>query len=276
MITHPKTGIRMMVKHTSAAPLLTILLPEQPLTSRGIEVEFPEHITGRHQATHQVEHLYLAAQQVIPIDSWQQQTHALTYEILLQNTVHLRARAELEADGIRFSYEFTNRAGPPYEHFQAVTCVKLYDVFEDTFLERTYVHHTEGFDLLASETPQRHTMTTAEWLPCRYLVPFRWPVVPETKRVEEEDGVIRYHKSRQVDEPFIATLSVDQHWLAATYTVETGNVWTNPERTCQHADPATELLPGDMKRVELKTFLLQGTLDQLLEHVKEERQRLAK
>ena len=182
------------------------------------------------------------------------------------------ARATLESDGVRFTYEFINRSESDYETLQPVTCVKLYGSFSDVRLERTYVHHKEGFDLLASETPQRLKMSEKEWLPCRYLVPYTWPVVPAEKRVEKDpDSITRYHKSRQVDEPFIATLSRDGKWIAATWTAETGNVWTNPERTCQHADPSTELSPGETRHVELKTFVFQGSLDRLWESVKQAR-----
>lgn len=279
MVTHPTTGMRMLVRPNSTAPLLTILLTAQPVTERGIEVEFPEHVTGRQQATQEVEHLYLphAARtdpslQPEPVPTWRQEAQVLSYTMRLRHNVHVVARAELERDGIRFRYTFTNHMGPDYAYFQAVTCVKLYDAFADPYLERTYVHHPDGFDLLASELPQRLAMPLADWFPCRYLVPFRWPVVALDRRVEQEDGITRYHKSRRVDEPFIATLSQDGLWLAATYTPETGNVWTNPERTCHHADPAVALARGASKRVELKTFLFHGTLDHLLERVAMERQ----
>jgi hypothetical protein len=114
-------------------------------------------------------------------------------------------------------------------------------------------------------------MSRQEWLPCRYLVSYTWPVPPKERRVERVEGVTRYNKSRQVDLPFLATLSSDRKWVAATYTRESGNLWTNPERTCQHADPATELNPGETKQVELKLFLFRGPRDQLLCKVRKER-----
>jgi hypothetical protein len=51
----------------------------------------------------------------------------------------------------------------------AVTDPRLTSIFQDVRLERTYVHHTDGFDLLASETPDRLKMPLDQWLPCRYL-----------------------------------------------------------------------------------------------------------
>jgi hypothetical protein len=87
----------------------------------------------------------------------------------------MTAKAQLNADGVKYSYSFTNISSVSYQKLQAVTCVKLYSAFSDTLLERTYVHHTEGFDLLASETPERLTMPLNKWLPCRYLVSYDWP-----------------------------------------------------------------------------------------------------
>jgi len=156
-----------------------------------------------------------------------------------------------------------------YSNLQAVTCVKLYSLFSDTLLQRTYVHHSDGFDLMASETPQRLTMPLQKWLPCRYLVSYSWPVA--SKRMEkDEDFVTRYYKSRKSDKPFIATLSHDKTWIAATYTKETGNLWTNPERSCQHADPSINLNAGETKHLELKTFIIKGNLEQLLKIVNRE------
>ena len=145
----------------------------------------------------------------------------------------------------------------------------MYSLFSDTLLQRTYVHHSNGFDLLASETPERLTMSLQKWLPCRYLVSYTWPI--PSKRIEkDEDSITRYYKSRKTDKPFIATLSHDKAWIAATYTKETGNLWTNPERTCHHADPAVTINAGQTKSFELKTFIVKGNLEQLLKIVEEE------
>jgi hypothetical protein len=74
-----------------------------------------------------------------------------------------------------------------------------------------------------------------------------------------------------VDEPFIATVSADGNWIAATWNPETGNVWTNPELTCQHADSEKPLLAGRMATLEVKTFAFKGTLDKLLTKIKQGR-----
>jgi hypothetical protein len=253
-------------------PLIKVLLPGQSISERGIEIEFPEHVTGQNVKTNRVEHLYLATNRNLDrriLPSWRVDGNSLIYETTFDNSVKMTARAQLETDGLRYTYTFTNRSDVSYQNFQAVTCVKLYSLFSDTLLQRTYVHHADGFDLLASETPERLSMPLQQWLPCRYLVSYRWPV--NSKRIEkDEDSITRYYKSRKADKPFIATLSHDKTWIAATYTKETGNLWTNPERSCQHADPSITLDAGQTKRIELKTFIIKGNLEQLLKMVNSE------
>ena len=58
--------------------------------------------------------------------------------------------------------------------------------------------------------------------------------------------------------------------MAATFTKVTGNLWTNPERSCQHADPAVDLDAGETKSLELKTFIIKGDLGELLELINKE------
>lgn len=250
-------------------PLLKILLPDQNDSERGIEVEFPEHVTGISSVTNNPEHLYLvtrgnANKWTMPV--WKVENNSLVYETKLNDNITMIAKARLTPDGVEYNYSFTNHSGISYNNLQAVTCVKLYSVFSDTLLQRTYVHHVSGFDLLASETPERLTMPLNKWLPCRYLVSYTWPVAPDRVR-KNEDSITLYNKSQKVDKPFIATLSHDKKWIAATYTKETGNLWTNPERSCHHADPSVLLKPGESKSLQLKTFIFKGRLDDLLQYI---------
>jgi len=80
-----------------------------------------------------------------------------------------------------------------------------------------------------------------------------------------------YNKSRAVDQPLIATLSSDHHWVVASFTRTTGNVWTNPELTCQHVDPQTSLAPGKSAALEVKILIFQGSLDEVLAKVQAQR-----
>ena len=175
----------------------------------------------------------------------------------LPGAVHMLARATLEGDGVRFHFRLRNQSEKTYDLIWAPIDPRLTSVFHDLRLERTYVHHVDGFDLLASETPSRLKMPLKEWLPARYLVSFTWPI--PSQHVESRDGIPHYNKSRAVDAPFIATLSQDGHWVVASFTRNTGNVWSNPELTCQHVDPQAALSPGDEVVLETKILVVRGS-----------------
>ena len=113
-------------------------------------------------------------------------------------------------------------------------------------------------------------MPLDRWLPSRYRVPYSWPVDPQ-RIAKQSDGITWYNKSRAVDEPFLATLSTDNQWVMANFSYDPGNLWTNPELTCQHADPATSLAPGKTAQQQSKTLLFRGTLDDVLKKVREQR-----
>jgi hypothetical protein len=264
-VINTKSGIKLSIVNKDY-PLLKILLPGQPDTERGIEVEFPEHVTGAGAQTQTAGHLYLVSRGTAnkrTMPDWEIKGNTIQYKTILNGNVTMVATATLDDNGVEYSYKITNNSAVTYQSLQAVTCVKLYSVFADTLLQRTYVHHPNGFELLASETPQRLTMPLQQWLPCRYLVSYTWPV-PKQRIEKDEDGITRYYKSRKADKPIIATLSHDKQWVAATYTAETGNIWTNPERTCHHVDPTIDLKPGETKSLKLKTLLYRGNLEQAL------------
>lgn len=76
------------------------------------------------------------------------------------------------------------------------------------------------------------------------------------------DGILYYNKSKAVDSPFIATLSADRQWVVASFTRQTGNVWSNPELTCQHVDPQRPLAPGSEVTMEVKQLVIRGSVEQ--------------
>jgi hypothetical protein len=116
-------------------------------------------------------------------------------------------------------------------------------------------------------------MPLDQWLPARYLASFTWPIPP--KRVErKDDGITYYNKSRAVDEPLVAILSTDGKWVVASFTRTTGNVWSNPELTCQHVDPQIFLAPGARAAMETKILVFPGSLDEVLDKVNAQRQTL--
>lgn len=267
-------GLTLHIADENTQPTLRIVLPGHPDTERIIEVIFPEHVTARMHGSSQVEHLYLFRPgKEVERPAYREGKHSLEYEKDFQAKIHFLARAIAEEDGVRFHYEFTNLSDKSYDMIYAVTDPRLAGMFHDVRLERTYVHHKQGFDLLAAETPSRLTMPLNEWLPSRYLASYTGPV-PAQRVERREDGIIYYNKSRAVDEPMVATLSTDRKWVVASFTRTTGNVWSNPELTCQHVDPETSLGAGKKAVVEMKILVLQGTLDDALQKVISQRDTL--
>ena len=267
-------GLQLLVAAENTQPTLRIVLPGHATSDRSIEVLFPEHVTALKHGSSVVEHLYLfqpGSRGERP--QWRRAGRSLEYERDLPASVHLLARATLEDDGVRFHYEFTNRSTVGYDMIYAVTDPRLTSIFHDTRLERTYVHHASGFDLLASETPTRLTVPLDKWLPARYLASFTWPV-PQERVDRRADGITYYNKSRAVDQPFIATMSSDNAWVVASFTRQTGNVWSNPELTCQHVDPQTSLAPGQRGTVEMKILVLHGSKEDALQRAIRQRESL--
>jgi len=71
--------------------------------------------------------------------------------------------------------------------------------------------------------------------------------------------VTRYFKSRAADTAFIATESNPSGWTAATHALDCYSVFTNPARTCHHADPRVQLFIKDKARVAVKVYVIKGT-----------------
>jgi hypothetical protein len=72
----------------------------------------------------------------------------------------------------------------------------------------------------------------------------------------------------------IATVSGDRTWVVASFTRTTGNVWSNPELTCQHVDPETSVAAGQKAVTEVKILVFKGGLDDALRKVRAERNTL--
>ncbi len=266
-------GLRVLIANKEN-PAVAVILPGYPDSDRSIDIIFPEHVTAKRRGNSEPEHLYLStASQQVQKPVWRKDGNSLEYERDLDGGVRFRARATLEDDGVLFHYEFLNRSTATYDMIYAVTDPRLTGVFHDSRLERTYVHHKDGFDLLASETPARLTMPLSQWLPSRYLASYTW-AVPAQRVERRADGITYYNKSRPVDEPMIATVSEDRRWIVASFTRTTGNVWSNPELMCQHVDPETSVAAGQKATTEVKMLVFKGTLNDALEKVREQRENL--
>lgn len=241
---HNREGLRLQVDPDNTAPTLQIVLPGHPKTDRAIDVVFPEHVTARKAGDSEAEHLYLfqPGHEGKPPE-WRQIGQSLQYERDFKGDIHLIARATLEDDGVLFHYEFFNRVQHDFRHDLGPYRSTAHLNFSRCSARADLRADKTGFDLLASETANRLTMPLSEWLPARYLASFTWPV--PTQRIEHRaDGITYYNRSQPVDEPMVATLSTDRKWVVSSFTRTTGNVWSNPELTCQHVDPQTSLAPG--------------------------------
>ena len=268
-----RVGMQLSVAEENTYPTLRIVLPGHPASDRAIEVIFPEHVTVRPRGgadAHQI-YMYQPGQSgERPL--WRRSERALEYEKNLPGPVHMLARATLEEDGVRFHFRLKNQSDKTYDLIWAPIDPRLTSVFYDVRLERTYVHHADGFDLLASETPSRLKMPLKEWLPARYLASFTWPI--PSQHVEVREGIAHYNKSRAVDAPFIATISQDRLWVIASFTRNTGNVWSNPELTCQHVDPQAALSPGEEAILETKILVVRSSLDDVFKMAMQQRDSL--
>ena len=263
----------MSVDRADRDPALILVVPDGPVDARSSKILFPEHVTVRAHGQREQEHLYTfrgGTQGYSP--AWKQTENALEYAQDFGH-IHFFARATLVEDGIVFHYEFTNHSGVDYDMVTAITDPRFHGVFYDPRLQRTYVHHQEGFDLLASETPARLTIPLRNWFPARYLASFTVPV-PKERVQRRDDGITYYYKSRSVDAPMIATLSQDRTWVAASFARDPGNVWSNPELTCQHVDPDVPLPHNGRAGYEVKLLIFKGSLEDALRKVLAQRNQL--
>ena len=268
-----KAGMQLMVAEENTQPTLRIVLPGHQTSDRSIEVIFPEHLTVRPQGNTDATQLYMfQTGQFGDAPKWKRSERSLEYEKNIPGKINMLARATLEEDGVRFHFTIRNQSNMSYDLIYVPIDPRLTAEFYDDRLERTYVHHADGFDLLASEKPDRLTMPLDQWLPCRYLASFTWPI--PTKLVELRDGITYYNKSRKVDAPFIATFSKDKNWVIASFTHNTGNVWSNPELTCQHVDPQAALSPGEEAILETKILVIRGSLDEVFKMAMRQRDSL--
>ena len=262
-------GLQVAIMQDDTQPVLSITLPGD--STPAIEVLFPEHVTARKKGDTELQHLYLyqpGHQGKAP--AWIRSEHSLAYERDFPVGIHMLARATMQQDGVLFHYELQNHSEVDYDMITAITDPRMTGILHDARLERTYVHRKDGFGLLAAETPARLTMPLDHWLPARYMDSYTWPV--SAQRLEYRgDNIAYYNASQPVDLPVIATLSSDGRWVAASFTSTTGNVWSNPELTCQHVDPARPLPAKGKTAWDVKILIFRGGLDQVLDKVESQR-----
>ena len=248
--------------------MLAVLLRDQG--DPAALIEMPEHAWRKEQAGGEpvwFYKMYGSTPNLRGTVDWSQHGNQLSYVMQTSSGITLQSRALLETDGVSIVHEVTVPASLEVAEIQAPTCIKLYPPFTDIFLERTYVHHATGLELIASESPERMSKNAEEWLPCRYIVNCGPETQVPAKLIERLDGVTRYHKSRPADLPFIATVSNPVGWVAATHGLQCPSVFTNPARTCQHADPQALSLSNGKATLRLKLYLMRGSVADVLTRV---------
>ncbi len=179
----------------------------------------------------------------------------------------LLSQAILSSDGLEIIHRISHGSVREHAAMEAVTCVKLYRPFTDVFLDRTFVHHLDGLDLIASETKGRRSKNAEEWLPCRYIARVGKNAPRLEYRTETLDGITRYFKSRPADVAFLATESDTGDWTAATFARDCESIFTNPARTCHHADPAAKEVADGQATLRLKVYVVRGRARDAWRHV---------
>jgi hypothetical protein len=179
-------GIRVRSVGDVSLPVLHVWLPGQGAPSAIIE--FPEHAWGKARRSDEpswVYHLYRQDPLLRGRGTWTSTGNALRYVLDLASGARILGTATLTMDGLALEYEIIWN-GRTLAEVQAPTCIKQYRPFTDVFLERTYVHHSDGVELLAAETPERLARNAEEWLPCRYVARCEPPAVNAKQRVERQ------------------------------------------------------------------------------------------
>lgn len=263
LVVRNASGLRLISVPNAPQPTLRVVLPGSAESDRSIEILVPEHVTAVRHGETTAEHLFLPGDRTVERPTWHLRGHALEYELTLPGPVQMLVRATIDHDGVRFRYKLNNRSDSRFDMIVAVTDPRLTGVFHDQRLERTYVHHAQGFDLLASDFPDRLTRPLDTWLPARVLASFNWPV-PAQRIESRADGITYYHKARAVDFPLVMTRSTGGDWVVASFSRTAGNVWSNPALTCQHVDPQAPLEPRRQVVLEVKMLVIQGSLDDAL------------
>jgi hypothetical protein len=269
-VVRNEAGLALMADSTEAGPALLLQLPDASIGRRSIRVLAPEHATVREVGATDARQLFRYDRVKV---TWVRQGRALAYRHELLPGLTLDVTATLDPDGVRVRYAYTNRTSTAYALMYAPTDPRLTGPFHDVRLERTWVHRAGGFALLASDLPQRLTLPLDRWLPARVLNAYTWPVPAE--KVRREGGITYYNAAQPVDEPMLSTVTADGRWTVTSFTATAGNVWSNPELTCQHVDPTPPLPARATAVVETKLLVTRGTLADALRAVRAQRPRMA-
>lgn len=254
------SGLRMERHGDPQRPAVALFLRQTKYPSAIIEM--PEHAWRKEKANSAQAwfyRMYTSDRALRGQVNWLKDGNALSFSMKTSSGFTLNSKATLESNGVVITHEVISNSVRQLAAVEAPTCVKLYRPFTDVFLERTYIHHPEGLELIASETADRSQKNAEEWLPCRYIARVGKNTPPAEHRVERLDGVTRYFRSRAADAAFLATESQPSGWTAATHAFNCESVFTNPARTCHHADPRALGITDGRAVLRLKVYVLKGT-----------------
>jgi hypothetical protein len=262
------SGLRLEQYGNPQRPTVALFLPAAKSPSAVIEM--PEHAWRKEKPTDEpkwIYKMYSSDRALVGALKWSKEGNSIGFTMKTPSGYGLSSKAVLESDGVTITHEVTSGSVQQIAAVEAVTCVKLYRPFTDVFLDRTYVHHPDGLDLIASETQGRAETNAEEWLPCRYIARVGKNAPKGEYRVEKLDGITRYFKSRPTDVAFLATESLPTGWTAATFASNCDSVFTNPARTCHHVDPTIRDIPDGRANIRLKVYLLRGDALDAWRHV---------
>jgi len=267
-VVSASSGLRLERHGDPSRPALALFIPGQDAPAAIIEM--PEHGWRKEGSSEDqlwFYKMYTSDESFRGKVQWSRDGDTLAYSMQTPSGFVLNSQASLETDGVSITYEVVSPSPRTLAIVMAPTCVKLYRPFTDVFLERTFVHHPSGLDLIASETPERLSMNAEEWLPIRYIVRVGETAAGAVRRRERLEGITRYTKSRSADVAFIATESQPQGWIAATHGLGCPALFTNPARTCHHADPRVENVAGGKAQLRLKVYMVRGLLEEVWRRV---------
>lgn len=258
-VQEARSGLRLERFGDPQRPAVALFLPQ--VQDPSVVIEMPEHAWRKADPDDQQEwfyKMYTTDPALRGQVAWTQSETRLGFTMTTPSAYVMRSQATLQPDGLDIVHEISHPSVQRHAAMEAVTCVKLYRPFTDVFLDRTYVHHADGLDLIASETKGRTSRNAEEWLPCRYIAQVDRNGRRGEYREEKLDGITRYFKSKPADVAFLATESATGNWTAATFARGCDSVFTNPARTCHHTDPRARGILNGQATLRLKVYLVKG------------------
>ncbi len=252
-----RSGLRLERYGDPRRPAVALYLPKG--TTPSVVIEMPEHAWYKERPSDDQTWFYKSSAPALSGRvEWSASRDSLSFSMRTPSGFVLNTKAFLGDDGVAITHEVVSGRVLQVAAIEAPTCVKLYRPFTDIFLERTYLHLSDGLDLIASDTPDRLAKNAEEWLPCRYIARVGKNAPDVDYRTERLDGVTRHYKSKSADAAFLATESDSSGWTVATYASNCDSVFTNPARTCHHADPRARSLIDGRAMLPLKVLVIRG------------------